>query len=50
MTVAGDVDVCIIGGAGHVGLPLALVFARAAACPSSSMWLASWIERREDCF
>jgi len=30
MTVAGDVDVCIIGGAGHVGLPLALVFARAA--------------------
>jgi len=24
-----DYDVCIIGGAGHVGLPLALVFARA---------------------
>src|SRR5215510_13133472 len=24
-----DYDICIIGGAGHVGLPLALVFARA---------------------
>ena len=24
-----DVDICIIGGAGHVGLPLALVFAAA---------------------
>ena len=28
MPVARDVDICIIGGAGHVGLPLALVFAR----------------------
>jgi UDP-N-acetyl-D-mannosaminuronic acid dehydrogenase len=24
-----DVDICIVGGAGHVGLPLALVFAAA---------------------
>jgi UDP-N-acetyl-D-mannosaminuronic acid dehydrogenase len=24
-----DYDICIIGGAGHVGLPLALVFASA---------------------
>jgi UDP-N-acetyl-D-mannosaminuronic acid dehydrogenase len=29
MTGTRDVDICIIGGAGHVGLPLALVFARA---------------------
>jgi UDP-N-acetyl-D-mannosaminuronic acid dehydrogenase len=26
---ARDQDICIIGGAGHVGLPLALVFADA---------------------
>jgi UDP-N-acetyl-D-mannosaminuronic acid dehydrogenase len=29
MPLPRDVDICIIGGAGHVGLPLALVFARA---------------------
>src|ERR1700687_5000512 len=29
MPIARDYDICIIGGAGHVGLPLALVFARA---------------------
>jgi UDP-N-acetyl-D-mannosaminuronic acid dehydrogenase len=29
MTLQRDQDVCIIGGAGHVGLPLALVFAAA---------------------
>jgi UDP-N-acetyl-D-mannosaminuronic acid dehydrogenase len=29
MTLKRDHDICIIGGAGHVGLPLALVFARA---------------------
>jgi UDP-N-acetyl-D-mannosaminuronic acid dehydrogenase len=29
MTPTRDFDICIIGGAGHVGLPLALVFARA---------------------
>ena len=29
MTPERDHDICIIGGAGHVGLPLALVFARA---------------------
>ncbi len=29
MPVTRNVDICIIGGAGHVGLPLALVFARA---------------------
>src|SRR2546425_2795331 len=29
MTPKRDYDICIIGGAGHVGLPLALVFARA---------------------
>src|SRR5919198_3801761 len=29
MTIKRDIDICIIGGAGHVGLPLALVFARA---------------------
>ena len=28
MTPTRDHDICIIGGAGHVGLPLALVFAR----------------------
>src|SRR5262245_4535863 len=29
MSPQRDFDICIIGGAGHVGLPLALVFARA---------------------
>jgi UDP-N-acetyl-D-mannosaminuronic acid dehydrogenase len=29
MSVDRDYDICVIGGAGHVGLPLALVFARA---------------------
>ena len=29
MPISRDYDICIIGGAGHVGLPLALVFARA---------------------
>ena len=29
MSLQRDYDICIIGGAGHVGLPLALVFARA---------------------
>src|SRR6185295_9073409 len=29
MSVHRDYDICIVGGAGHVGLPLALVFARA---------------------
>jgi UDP-N-acetyl-D-mannosaminuronic acid dehydrogenase len=29
MRIDRDHDICIIGGAGHVGLPLALVFARA---------------------
>ncbi len=29
-TLSRDYDICIVGGAGHVGLPLALVFARAA--------------------
>jgi UDP-N-acetyl-D-mannosaminuronic acid dehydrogenase len=29
MTLQRDQDICIIGGAGHVGLPLALVFAQA---------------------
>jgi len=29
MPLPRDYDICIIGGAGHVGLPLALVFARA---------------------
>jgi UDP-N-acetyl-D-mannosaminuronic acid dehydrogenase len=29
MTVQRDHDICVIGGAGHVGLPLALVFAAA---------------------
>jgi len=29
MAPTRDHDICIIGGAGHVGLPLALVFARA---------------------
>jgi UDP-N-acetyl-D-mannosaminuronic acid dehydrogenase len=29
MTAQRSFDICIIGGAGHVGLPLALVFARA---------------------
>jgi len=29
MFVDRDYDICVIGGAGHVGLPLALVFARA---------------------
>ena len=29
MSPSRDYDVCVIGGAGHVGLPLALVFARA---------------------
>src|SRR5581483_11410643 len=29
MAVDRDFDICVVGGAGHVGLPLALVFARA---------------------
>ncbi len=29
MAADRDYDICVIGGAGHVGLPLALVFARA---------------------
>ena len=29
MPISRDYDICIIGGAGHVGLPLALVLARA---------------------
>src|SRR3954464_2109248 len=29
MTSTRDHDICIVGGAGHVGLPLALVFAGA---------------------
>jgi UDP-N-acetyl-D-mannosaminuronic acid dehydrogenase len=29
MAATRDYDICIVGGAGHVGLPLALVFARA---------------------
>src|SRR5713101_6848748 len=29
MTLQRDQDICVIGGAGHVGLPLALVFANA---------------------